>query len=86
MLPEESPKLRHEEPGLLSMSVADRDKFGSHFHVTFRPNQQLDRFPSRCYFANFRNCGFFFWAFSDCFIFSSEIMLFSESLFKGKRY
>jgi peptidylprolyl isomerase/peptidyl-prolyl isomerase G (cyclophilin G) len=25
------------------MSIADRDKFGSHFHITFRPNQQLDR-------------------------------------------
>jgi len=45
MLPDESPKLRHEETGLLSMSIADRDKFGSHFHITFRPNQQLDRFP-----------------------------------------
>lgn len=41
--PDESPKLRHDERGLLSMDVAERDKFGSHFHITFRPNHQLDR-------------------------------------------
>lgn len=43
MLPDESPKLRHDEPGLLSMAVAERDKLGSHFHITFRPNHHLDR-------------------------------------------
>ncbi|KAG2249868.1 hypothetical protein Bca52824_089496 [Brassica carinata] len=41
--PDESPKLRHDEPGLLSMPVAERDKLGSHFQITFRPNHQLDR-------------------------------------------
>ncbi|OWM75187.1 hypothetical protein CDL15_Pgr017430 [Punica granatum] len=41
--PDESPKLKHEEPGLLSMSIADRDDFGSHFGITFKANHHLDR-------------------------------------------
>ncbi|KAJ6361387.1 hypothetical protein OIU78_001926 [Salix suchowensis] len=38
-----SPKLKHDEPGLLSMSIADRDALGSQFIITFRANHHLDR-------------------------------------------
>ncbi|KAJ6361386.1 hypothetical protein OIU78_001926 [Salix suchowensis] len=41
--PDESPKLKHDEPGLLSMSIADRDALGSQFIITFRANHHLDR-------------------------------------------
>ncbi|KAB5553318.1 hypothetical protein DKX38_010629 [Salix brachista] len=41
--PDESPKLKHDEPGLLSMSIADRDALGSQFIITFRSNHHLDR-------------------------------------------
>jgi peptidyl-prolyl isomerase G (cyclophilin G) len=41
---DESPKLKHDGPGLLSMSIADRDALGSQFIVTFRANHHLDRF------------------------------------------
>ncbi|KAL2897804.1 Peptidyl-prolyl cis-trans isomerase CYP95 [Bienertia sinuspersici] len=41
--PDESPKLKHDEPGLLSMSVADRDIRGSIFNLVFKANQNLDR-------------------------------------------
>lgn len=41
---DESPKLKHVEPGLLSMSIADRDALGSQFIITFRANHHLDRF------------------------------------------
>lgn len=37
------PKVKHDEPGLLSMATADRDTRGSLFNVTFRANHQLDR-------------------------------------------
>ncbi|CAO2820722.1 unnamed protein product [Amaranthus hypochondriacus] len=41
--PEESSKLKHDEPGLLSMAVADLDTRGSVFNIIFKPNQNLDR-------------------------------------------
>lgn len=41
---DESPRLKHDGPGLLSMSVADRDTVGSQFIVTFSANHHLDRF------------------------------------------
>lgn len=41
---DETPKLKHDEPGLLSMMIADRDVFGSHFGITFKANPHLDRF------------------------------------------
>ncbi|KAK3023892.1 hypothetical protein RJ639_044514 [Escallonia herrerae] len=40
---DESAKLKHDEPGLLSMAIADRDARGSLFSVTFRANHHLDR-------------------------------------------
>lgn len=40
---DESPKLKHEGAGLLSMPVADRDTLGSHFIITFAANHNLDR-------------------------------------------
>ncbi|CAL5440313.1 unnamed protein product [Camellia sinensis] len=36
-------KLKHDERGLLSMAVADRDARGSLFIITFEANHQLDR-------------------------------------------
>ncbi|GMQ03183.1 hypothetical protein CsSME_00049077 [Camellia sinensis var. sinensis] len=42
--PDEPPsKLKHDERGLLSMAVADRDARGSLFIITFEANHQLDR-------------------------------------------
>lgn len=41
--PDESPKLKHDEPGLLSMTIADRDMRGSIFNLTFKPDHSLDR-------------------------------------------
>uniref|UniRef100_A0A803MJT1 peptidylprolyl isomerase n=1 Tax=Chenopodium quinoa TaxID=63459 RepID=A0A803MJT1_CHEQI len=41
--PDESPKLKHDEAGLLSMSIADRDVRGSIFSLLFKANQNLDR-------------------------------------------
>lgn len=40
---DESPKLKHDERGLLSMSIADRDIRGSLFNLMFKANQNLDR-------------------------------------------
>ena len=40
---EESSKLKHDEPGLLSMAVADLDTRGSVFNIIFKPDQNLDR-------------------------------------------
>lgn len=40
---DEPPKLKHDEPGLLSMATADRDERGSLFSVTFSANRSLDR-------------------------------------------
>ncbi|KAL3633440.1 hypothetical protein CASFOL_022202 [Castilleja foliolosa] len=39
----ESPKLKHDGPGLLSMAIADRDEKGSLFAVTFKADHRLDR-------------------------------------------
>ncbi|KAL6552749.1 hypothetical protein OROHE_008113 [Orobanche hederae] len=41
--PDESPKLKHDGPGLLSMAIGDRDERGSLFNVTFKANHHLDR-------------------------------------------
>ncbi|XP_059640702.1 peptidyl-prolyl cis-trans isomerase CYP95-like isoform X3 [Cornus florida] len=41
--PDEPPKLKHNTPGLLSMSIAERDARGSLFIITFKANHQLDR-------------------------------------------
>lgn len=41
--PDESSKLKHDEPGLLSMSAADRDVRGSIFSLTLKANHNLDR-------------------------------------------
>ncbi|KAJ7966150.1 Peptidyl-prolyl cis-trans isomerase [Quillaja saponaria] len=41
--PDESPKLKHDERGLLSMAIADRDTLGSHFLVTLKADHHLDR-------------------------------------------
>ncbi|KAH1212845.1 Peptidyl-prolyl cis-trans isomerase CYP95 [Glycine max] len=39
----QSPRLKHDGPGLLSMAVADRDMLGSHFTLTFKADPHLDR-------------------------------------------
>ncbi|EYU29230.1 hypothetical protein ABFS82_05G127600 [Erythranthe guttata] len=41
--PEESPKLKHDSPGLLSMAIADRGERGSLFSITFEADHNLDR-------------------------------------------
>ncbi|XP_038696180.1 peptidyl-prolyl cis-trans isomerase CYP95-like isoform X2 [Tripterygium wilfordii] len=41
--PDESPQLKHDGPGLLSMSISDRDISGSIFVVTFKASHHLDR-------------------------------------------
>lgn len=41
---DESSKLKHNGPGLLSMPVAVRDSLGSQFIITFAANHSLDRF------------------------------------------
>lgn len=42
-LSDETPRLKHDGPGLLSMSIADRDTLGSQFIITFKANHYLDR-------------------------------------------
>lgn len=37
-------KLKHDQRGLLSMALADRDARGSLFIITFKANHHLDRF------------------------------------------
>lgn len=44
VFPDESPKHRHDGPGLLSMAIADRDERGSLFSITFKADHHLDRF------------------------------------------
>lgn len=41
---DESPSLKHDGPGLLSMAISDRDALGSHFLITFQADHHLDRF------------------------------------------
>ncbi|KAJ0519649.1 putative peptidylprolyl isomerase [Helianthus annuus] len=41
--PDESSKLKHDAPGLLTMAMADRDSRGSLFNITFAANRHLDR-------------------------------------------
>ncbi|KAI5393830.1 peptidyl-prolyl cis-trans isomerase CYP95 isoform X2 [Lathyrus oleraceus] len=41
--PDESPKLKHDSLGLLSMAIADRDTLGSHFIITLKADHHLDR-------------------------------------------
>jgi len=43
IIAEESSKLKHDEPGLLSMSAADRDVRGSIFSLTLKANHNFDR-------------------------------------------
>ncbi|VFR01819.1 unnamed protein product [Cuscuta campestris] len=40
---DESPKLKHDSPGLLSMAIADRDTRGSLFTITLNEAHHLDR-------------------------------------------
>ncbi|WMV42646.1 hypothetical protein MTR67_036031 [Solanum verrucosum] len=41
--PDESPKIKHDSQGLLSMAIADRDARGSIFSITFQADHHLDR-------------------------------------------
>ncbi|KAL6968103.1 Peptidyl-prolyl cis-trans isomerase cyp95 [Sarracenia purpurea var. burkii] len=41
---EQSSKLKHDGPGLLSMALADRNARGSLFIITLNANHHLDRF------------------------------------------
>ncbi|KAK6158803.1 hypothetical protein DH2020_006117 [Rehmannia glutinosa] len=43
MFVDESPKLKHDGPGLLTMAIDDRDERGSLFYVTFKADHHLDR-------------------------------------------
>lgn len=47
VISDESSKLKHDAPGLLTMAIADRDSRGSLFNVTFGANRHLDRLVSR---------------------------------------
>ncbi|KAK6782530.1 hypothetical protein RDI58_020326 [Solanum bulbocastanum] len=40
---DESPKIKHDSQGLLSMAIADRDARGSIFSITFQADHHLDR-------------------------------------------
>ncbi|KAL2489963.1 peptidyl-prolyl cis-trans isomerase CYP95-like [Forsythia ovata] len=41
--PDESPKLKHDRPGLLSMGIAEQDGRGSLFSITLKADHRLDR-------------------------------------------
>ncbi|WVY94220.1 hypothetical protein V8G54_033308 [Vigna mungo] len=40
--PDESPVLKHDAPGLLSMAIGNRDTLGSHFIITLKADHHLD--------------------------------------------
>ncbi|XP_054781513.1 peptidyl-prolyl cis-trans isomerase CYP95-like [Prosopis cineraria] len=42
--PNEPAMFKHDRKGLLSISIADRYGIGSHFAITLKPDDYLDRF------------------------------------------
>ncbi|GAA0181184.1 chaperone [Lithospermum erythrorhizon] len=46
--PDESSKLKHDCPGLLSMTIAERDTRGSLFNITFEADHHLDKSVYSC--------------------------------------
>ncbi|KAK4401132.1 Peptidyl-prolyl cis-trans isomerase CYP95 [Sesamum angolense] len=56
--PDESPKLKHDGAGLLSMAIADREERGSLFNITFKADHHLDCLIDWCYLINRKNIVF----------------------------